>query len=325
MMTMIGEISRRRALGLIGAAAALPAAARTAGTTEVSGRAFGTYWRITAPAGAELTRLSDAVSRDFDAIDRVFSPWRGDSAISAFNAAPRGTWRAPPDLARVTARALEVADRSRGAFDPTVGPLVARWGFGPITRGDAPNRRGLSVGPSGLTKTRDGVTLDLCGIAKGWALDRAAERARRQGWAQLLLDIGGEILAIGQHPDARDWRVAVESPQGSGSAVAALRLPDGMAMATSGTRAQSYTLNGQLLSHIIDPATQAPAAGTARSVTVVAPDAMTADSWATALCAAGSETGPALARQQGLSALFLDARGDHLRELRTGLISDLLL
>jgi thiamine biosynthesis lipoprotein len=219
---------------------------------------------------------------------------------------------------------LQIAEASAGAFDPTVGPLVARWGFGPITAGGAPDWRALWANRDGLGKARTDLTLDLCGIAKGWALDRAVETARLAGIDALLFDLGGEFAAIGRHPDGRDWRVAVEAPMRGQPAQAVLRLPPGMAVATSGTAAQSYALNGRRYSHIVGPGRDIPATAGHRSVTVVAADAMTADGWATALCAAGPEAGPALAERQGIAALFLT--GDvGARAIPTGAIADFFL
>ncbi|WP_112322702.1 FAD:protein FMN transferase [Oceanibium sediminis] len=328
MMTSAKALSRRSTLGLIGAAFVLPLLPRTgraagSGLEAISGRAFGTDWRIAAPAGQDVARLAPRVNALFDRIDRQLSPWRADSAISRFNAGPDGAGSDDPAMLEVTATALEIARKSGGTFDPTVGPLVARWGFGPIEHGSAPDWRGLSLGPAGLVKARAGLTLDLCGIAKGWALDQAARLARGAGFGDLLLDVGGEFIALGQHPDGRDWRVAVDAPLNSQAA--ALRLPAGVAVATSGVGAQSYRLNGRLYSHIIDPGTRAPASGGVYSVSVVAGDAMTADGWATALCAAGATAGPDLAREHDIAALFLVDGSDGLQRLTTGPLDELVL
>ncbi len=324
-MTTGTSLSRRAALGLFGATLVCPRASLAGGVEAISGTAFGTRWRIAAPAGSGIARLAPAISALFDEIDRQFSPWRADSAISRFNAGPAGAQAADPALVDVTTAALDIARRSRGAFDPTVGPLVARWGFGPIDRGGSPDWRALSVAPATLKKARADLTLDLCGIAKGWALDRAAALARSRGFDDLLLDLGGEFAALGRHPDGRDWRVAVESPVSSRPAQAVLRLAPGTAVATSGTGIQSYKLNGRLYSHIIDPATGSPLESGLRSVTVIAGDAMTADGWATALIAAGDRAGPALAEMHGVAALFLVEDNGVLRKVRTGSVAGMII
>lgn len=322
---MIISASRRTALGLIGAAITLPRAALAAGVETLTGDAFGTNWRIAAPEGSDLAALRPAIDALFGDIDTRFSPWRTDSEISRFNAAPAGTMPAHAELARVASAALDLARRSEGAFDPTVGPLVAQWGFGPIGGGGAPDWRGIGAGAGELAKSRAGLTLDLCGIAKGWALDRAAALARDAGIGDMLFELGGEVIALGRHPEGRDWRVAVEAPRPGRPPVAALRLPPGAAVATSGTRDQSYVLNGRLYSHIIDPAARAPAAGRLRAVTVAGDSAMTADGWATALLAAGDAAGPDLAASEGIAALFLYDEDGEARQVRTGPISELIL
>jgi len=228
------------------------------------------------------------------------------------------------EMTGVAQAAQALARDSDGAFDPTVGPLVARWGFGPIERGAAPDWRGVTVDAGRISKTQTDLTLDLCGIAKGRALDRAMELARDQGLRNLLLDLGGELRALGRHPQGRDWNVAVEHPMPGHSAPAILHLPESMAVATSGLGAQSYGLNGRLWGHIMDPATARPVEGQLRSVTVLAADAMTADGWATALFAAGDDAGPALARAQDIAALFLFDAGTTLRRVETGGIGEVL-
>ncbi len=104
-----------------------------------------------------------------------------------------------------------------------------------------------------------------------------------------------------------------------------LTLPDGAAVATSGVWQQGYDLEGRRYSHIIDPGAGVPVDGTLGSVTVVAEDAMTADGWATALCAAGAAAGPALAEARGLAALFQIRSGDRLRRVETGPIRHFVL
>jgi thiamine biosynthesis lipoprotein len=316
--------SRRGFLGFLGAALACPALAGAAAPEILSGSAFGTTWRITGLAGSGLERLRPGLDALFAGIDADLSPWRPDSAISRFNASVAGG-SAGAELIRVTEAALQLAMDSDGAFDPTVGPLVARWGFGPIEGGGAPDWRGLHVTTGRIGKARDDLTLDLCGIAKGRALDRATALARALGFDDLLLDLGGELRALGRHPTGRDWQVAVEHPVADQPAPAILHLPAGMAVATSGTGAQSYRLQNRVWGHIIDPVTASPVQGRLRSVTVLAAEAMAADGWATALFAAGDDDGPALARRRGISALFLYDDGSALRRIQTGGIGAVLL
>ena len=315
--------SRRAFIAGVGATLATPALVRASPLGHLSGSAFGTHWRLSSPDGPALQELRPSLAALFYEIDREMSPWRTDSNLSRFNASASGI-PASAEMIRVTRAALTVAQDSQGAFDPTVGPLVARWGFGPIHEGAAPDWRGLSAEAGYLSKRTPDLTLDLCGIAKGRALDRAVDLARDHGLGSALLDLGGELRAIGRHPEGRDWRVAVEAPLAKHAVPIVLHMPADMAVATSGLNAQSYGLNGRLWGHIVNPTSANPVDGKLRSVTVLADDAMTADAWATALFAAGDDRGPALANGRGVAALFQFEDGQVLHRLETGGIGDLL-
>lgn len=299
--------TRRLFLATTLGALAAPALAVGAPPVEVlEGRAFASHWRVTLPAGRGSERHRSGIEALLAGIDARMSPWRADSAVGAFNGAGPGEHPAADDLARVTATALAVAAESGGWFDPTVGPLVARWGFGPIRGSERPDWRGLSAGEGHLAKDEADLTLDLCGIAKGFALDRLVALLVAAGERDLLADLGGELAARGRHPSGRAWTVAVEEArQGLPEGAAALLRLDGAAVATSGLAAQGYEIGGQRVGHIIDPRARAPQAGRLASVTVAAADATRADAWATALMAAGEIDGPALATRAGLDALFL--------------------
>lgn len=312
-------VPTRRAVLLGAAALALPAAPALARgvppTVTLGGPAFGTTWRLTLPAGRDSGDLADSVAALIAEVDAGMSPWRADSAISRFNAAGAGAVRVPAGTALVAGAALALNAASGGVFDPSVGPLVARWGFGPIETGEA-GVAGMQAGPDALIKTHAGQTLDLCGIAKGHALDRvAALVGARHG--DFLIDLGGELTARGRHPSGRAWQIAVEDPRPDATGAAEILALDGLAVATSGDRVNGYELGGRRVGHVIDPRTGAPAAGGVSSVSVIAADGMTADGWATALMAAGAADGPRLAERHGIEALFLVRDGADLRRIET--------
>lgn len=317
MTNSIYRPSRRGALGAIGAALLLPRQALAGGRTpRITGRAFGTGWQVIGAQRATLAAQQPRIETLFAEIDRQMSPWRADSTISRFNGAAAGWHAAEPELAHVAQAALDVAAGSGGAFDPTVGPLVAQWGFGPIAGGQAADWRSLGAEREALYKAEDNVTLDLCGIAKGRALDLAAELLREAGAGNVLIDLGGEFRAFGRHPSGRPWQVAVAAPGNQPGPV--LEIADGEAVATSGLATQSYSLAGRRYGHIVTPALRATAATRLHSVSVVAGDAMTADAWATALFAAGDAVGPRMAEARGLRALFLFDEGAARRPVTTG-------
>lgn len=312
------SFTRRSILGMFGATALVPLQATARPLGGVYGQAFGTDWGIIGPEQTDLTALRPDIMALFEGFDRGFSPWRADSEISRLNGEKAGTHVASAEMTIVSKAALEIAEASNGAFDPTVGPLVAQWGFGPIKGGHIPDWRGVSVNANTIGKTHDDLTLDLCGIAKGRALDLAAINIVNTRLENALIDLGGELTAIGQHPSGRAWQVAVEHPLSGDASVAVLALPDGRSVATSGVREHSYALNGQTWAHIIDPVTRQPVIGDLRSVTVVDDTAMMADGWATALFAAGDTNGPSLASKMGIDALFLFERDGNLHQHHTG-------
>lgn len=315
--------TRRTFLAGLTASLAAPAVVRASGLQHASGHAFGTSWGISSNDPLAVEALHPAITALFDEIDTDMSPWRTDSTISKFNSDPAGV-NVSPEMSGVTQAALDLAALSEGAFDPTVGPLVARWGFGPIKEGALPDWRGVSLAQGRLSKSDPDLTLDLCGIAKGRALDRAADLARKLGLGSALIDLGGELRAVGQHPEGRDWRVAIENPLSEQPTGLVLNLPAGSSVATSGVGVHGYGRNGQVWGHIMDPATAKPVTGNLRSVTVMAPEAMHADGWATALFAAGDDSGPEIAKAQDIAAVFLFDTGTGLRRVETGGIAAVL-
>ncbi len=319
-------LNRRSLLAFGGAACAsllMPARAGAASPVAgIEGKAFGTGWSVTLPADSEqrLDGLRARIDALLAGLDLAFSPWRADSIVGRFNAGTEREMAVGGEVAEVADAALAIAGASDGHFDPTVGPLVGRWGFGPIHGAAARpgGWRGLAAGNGHLAKTEPELTLDLCGIAKGHALDRMVSLLGEAGHGHFLIDLGGELAARGSHPSGRPWRVGIEDPRPGVDALAgALRL-DGMAVATSGDRINGYDIGARRYSHIIDPATCEPVDSALASVSVLAPSGREADGWATALMAAG-QAGPDLAGGARLAALFLfrDGQGG-LTRVATG-------
>jgi len=284
----------------------------------LSGSAFGTTWRVVLAAGLDPRVIRPDIEAVLNKVDRQMSPWRTDSVLSQFNRASAGQHELPPETLHVTRAALDIARASGGAFDPTVGPLVARWGFGPIKGDSHTDWTSLIPSDTSLTKTHAGCTLDLCGIAKGFALDLIAERLWAIGLRDFLIEIGGELRGAGLHPEGRPWRSGIEDPRaGADTLVSVITLRD-LAVATSGIRWNAVRFQDRAVTHIIDPDERHPVTDALASVSVIAPSAMMADGWATALMAAGPRRGPDLARQQDIAALFLIPEGGKLGRIATG-------
>ena len=301
----------------------------------LSGPTMGTTWSVVAsrpdPSRAELRRAQAAVEERLETTERLMSTWDPDSELTRFNRhASTGPFRLSAQTLEVLRLALGVSEKTAGAFDVTVGPLVAAWGFGaeprsPARRPDAAELaeirgrvgfRLLGLDPSKATvrKRRADVICDLSGIAKGFAVDEVARALTDLGWTDFLIEVGGEVRARGRRPDGEIWRVGVERPDASGRAVQAVVALADRAMATSGDyrsfRIESDEREGdERLSHVIDPRTGRPVSHQLASVSVVHPDAALADAWATALLVLGPEQGHALAEAESIGAYFITRTG----------------
>ncbi len=289
---------------------------------EASGEAFGTRWTVRARGpGPDLASL---VPPALERVDEAMSNWRDDSELSRLNRSDPGPQPVSLELATVLAAAIRIHEESGGAFDVTVAPLLALWGFGPGGPRDAPAgaeiedamaRTGsgrLALLGTTLARDRPGVEIDLSAIAKGYAADLVHEALVAGGSAEHLVEIGGDLRILGA------WRIGVENP---GPALApgvarSFRLRDG-GVATSGGYRDFREEDGGFLTHVLDPRIGRPVPRRSGSVTVFAPTALEADAWATALFALGPVDGAALAERRGLAALFLTAGPDGEIEERT--------
>lgn len=262
-------------------------------------------------------------------IDSLMSTYKPESELSRFNRAPPGSWfPAAAETVDTVAVSLEISRRTGGRFDVTLGPLVNLWGFGPDRRpplmppaaeiAAARQRVGHEYlrfrrDPAALYKTRD-LYVDLSSLAKGQAVDLAAEAAEAAGIQNYLIELGGEMRVRGLNEKGLPWRLAIEKPLPlARSGFRVLQMTEG-GIATSGDYRNYFVAEGQRFSHIIDPVTASPVRHQLASVTVVHASARMADAWATALLVAGPGAGFALAEKEGLAALFITRAGDGFRE-----------
>ncbi|MDX3907908.1 MAG: FAD:protein FMN transferase [Pigmentiphaga sp.] len=306
----------------------------------LGGPTMGTSWSVkfvddgTAPADLEAQ-----IRAELDEVINQMSTWLDSSDLSRFNAAPAGSWHVlPPALFLVLEQALAIAGESGGAYDPTVGPLVEIWGFGPEGPHARPAEADIQAQRSRVgwhrieldpvrrrARQPGGAYVDLSGIAKGYAVDAVARRLRRAGVAGYLVEIGGELYGHGVKPDGQPWWVELEQPAGGplamgedkGPAAATWAALDDLAIATSGDY-RRYVSDGQgVYSHTIDPRSGAPIDNGLASVTVLHPECMAADALATALTVMGPDAGLAWASRRGLAALFVQRTADGLKETMT--------
>ena len=248
-------------------------------------------------------------NKDFSfSIDSLLKVWNQslstyipDSEISRFNQDSCFTFESQYFLP-VLQSAKIVYENTHGAFDPTVGPLVNAWGFGPEKTNNPDSTKVDSlrqfVGFNKVTfsdkevcKNIRGLKLDFSAIAKGYAVDVVADFLKAKGIENLLVEIGGELICFGDKGEGKSWMAGVEDPTveiDEQRLFAKIQLHD-KAMATSGNYRNYYVTDSIKYSHTINPATGYPVQRNILSASVVAKDCMTADAYATAFMVLGME------------------------------------
>jgi thiamine biosynthesis lipoprotein len=295
---------------------------------QEQGYVFGTLVEISIYGESE-PRAKQAVTdvmHEFQRLHDMLHAWK-PSELSDLNAAfARGESREiSPELAMMLNDAALVSQQSNGLFNPAIGGLVQLWGFHadefkPVQPDEKQIAQWLAANPQmsdiviedGRASSRNkAVQLDLGGYAKGYALDRAADLLRKQGIHNALINIGGNIIALGQ-PGKRAWRVGIQHPRKSG-ALAALELHDGEAIGTSGDYQRYFMLGDTRYCHLIDPRNGHPMQGV-QAVTILThgPNAgVLSDADSKPLFINGISGWRAAATQMNLSeAMLVDQQGN---------------
>jgi thiamine biosynthesis lipoprotein len=270
--------------------------------------------------GGNARQAAAAVQREIRRLQSLLSVYSSGSDVAGLNKmAGKGPVTLHPDTVRVLSRALEISSLSDGAFDITAGPLIKAWA---VTSGnpvppsgsaisslrDLVSYRDLHVDGPGRSAylAKPGQMVDLGGIGKGFAGDKAASVYRRHGIESALLDLGGNIVAVGSRPDGSPWNVGIQDPAGArGECLGVLQVRN-RSVVTSGDYERYFEAGGRRYHHIIDPATGYPASSGLSSVTVVGDDSMTADGLSTAVFVLGAEKGLRLIAQvRGAEAVLV--------------------
>lgn len=287
---------------------------------SLGGETMGTTWSVKFVDGGAVSQnaASDMIQQRLDQVIAEMSTWDHGSLVSRFNASETGSWHAMPSaFAKVLACALEVAEASDGAFDPTVGGAVDLWGFGPkVVKEALPTPaqtqeaattigwRRVVVDALGRLQQPGGLRLDFSGIAKGFAVDHIAEGLKGLGVSSALIEIGGELYGYGVKPDAQPWWIELESaPEIEGGRFVAAACD--LAAATSGDWRRRFRHAGAWYGHTLDPRTGRPVIDPAAAVTVLHESCMRADAEATAITVLGVEAGLDYAERRGLAAVIV--------------------
>lgn len=279
---------------------------------EYSGQLFAmdTIMSLTAygPQGAKAVDQGQALILT---LEGALSATDGDSEISALNAGD-GQWvNLSPDAIQVLGLALDLAQETGGAVDPTIYPVVRAWGFTTDSR-QVPGEETLAAllpmvdhggveldRAGGRARLPQGVEVDLGSIAKGYTADRLDGLFRELGVRSALINLGGNVQAVGRKPDGSPWRVGVQDPAAEGTAYLAVLSVEDSAVVTSGGYQRYFEVDGVRYWHLLDPETGLPARTGLGSVTVVGPSGARCDALSTALFVLGEERGTQLWRQLG--------------------------
>ena len=271
-------------------------------------------------------KLQRKLEQTLKELNRQMSTYQNDSEISRFNNQTNHEWQSiSGDFYSVLEYSLTLAKKTGSAFDPTIGPLVNLWGFGPKGERKVPTAKQiesakrrvgyqhieLSEQKSAIRKKVAGLTLDLSASAKGFAVDRIARLLENNGAHNYLVEIGGEVRVKGRR-DGRPWNVAIETPNPLGGGFQKVLKLEDHAIATSGDYRNFFSEGGKTYSHTLDFASGRPVQNSLASVTVVDSECLKADALATALMAMGLPRALEFTEKEKIAALFIYRRGERL-------------
>lgn len=294
----------------------------------LTGETMGTTYSVAVvdpPKGVNAKVLGSKIDTVLADVNAKMSNWDPASEVSLFNAAESTDPVAiSPDFATVMTAANRVHALSEEKFDVTLAPLIELWGFGPKRPGEPiPDDAAISaaleavgqstkltLGEGTLAKSRPDVSVNLSAIAKGYGVDRIADVIEDEGVDRYVVEIGGDLYARGLNGEDAPWTIGIEQPDATTRAVDSIIALEDKGLATSGDYRNFFEEDGVRYSHIIDPTTGRPIVHGTASVTVVAESAMMADALATAFLVLGSEAGLPIAREAGMSVMFIDRSGD---------------
>lgn len=263
----------------------------------------------------------EAIDAALEEVDIEMNAWRAESALSRFNAFNRtdtvfevadeaGVWSLLWDISS------DVHRESKGAFDVAMAPLMKLWGFRMQHReivtpamvdsvhafarfrtdvvdfNEVLDAVGLAVGGH-LSKGDPRAELDFNAVAQGFTVDGLAEVLMDHGVMDMMVELGGEVKCMGTNLQGQPWRIAIDRPQAEGRTLQAILPVDNQSVCTSGNYRKVTVVNGQKLSHTLDPRTGAPVTHGLLSATIVTPSAAYADAYATVCMVLGPDRGAA--------------------------------
>lgn len=260
--------------------------------------------------GSKSESAVKAAQNEISRLDKLLSVQNENSEIFKLNQSKQMT--VSEDTLTLITRSKELYTLTDGTFDISCEPLIREWGFYSRLENNVPSQKAIENALKGVgaehidiensTVTLDeNTSLDLGGIAKGFASQKAAEILKEYGVTSALMSLGGNVRAVGSKPDGESWSVAVTDPDDNSKSIGTLKISD-KSVVTSGGYQRYFEENGQTYHHIIDTKTGYPADSGLKSVTVVSEDDTLADALSTALFVMGLEKSGEFYREN--SSLF---------------------
>ncbi|MDG6777210.1 FAD:protein FMN transferase [Thiomicrorhabdus sp. zzn3] len=293
---------------------------------------FGTLVQITIYSSDQqrAQKAIQAVEQRFQTFHHEWHAWEKGGIVSKINQSIANNQ--PIEVANSVKdfilKSQQLAKQSDYLFDPGIGQLIDLWGFhseqwsGPPPTADKishwlrvrPSIADLYFTGNQLYSRNPAVKLDFGGNAKGLALDIAIQQLRQAGIQNAIVNIGGDMRVIGSK-NGQAWSIGVQNPAHPQQAIAEIDLRGDMSIVTSGTYQRFFEWKGRRYSHILNPNSGYPAESLA-SVTVMHPDATTADAAATALLIAGPEHWKEVAKKMGIDAVLVIDHNGHIEQTK---------
>lgn len=300
---------------------ALAGCERTPTLEQFGGQTMGSTYSVKYVADANtpsVEALKTQTERYLAEVDQLFSTYREDSVVAEFNALPAGQClTVAPAVRQMVEAAAQLSELSNGAFDVTVAPLLKLWGFGPhqhalnVPSAEAIDKARALVGYQHVRVEADqlckdaAVILDFNSIVAGYAVDQVLAQLKAAGVTSMLVEITGELKAVGKKPDGSAWRIAIEAPRTDAQIAQRIVELDGLGVSTSGDYRNYFEQDGKRYSHTLDPSLGTPIKHALASVTVVDALTLQADGLSTLLMVLGPDEGLAFAELNGIAAFFV--------------------
>ena len=264
----------------------------------------------------------DTAFSEIERLEALFDFFSPDSEISRINNNAGITRvKVSPDTIYVLDKAFFVSEKTGGAFDVTIGPLLVLYDF---KEGVTPERgiikerlplvnyKSLSIDKKDSTVflNKEGMLIDLGGISKGFAADKAVDALKREGIVSGIVAVAGDIRAFGLKPNKKPWKIGIRNPRSEHQEdiIAAIDLKD-MAISTSGDYERYFIVNGERYHHLISPMTGSPV-HSCQSVSIIAEEGVLADAFATGVFILGPKKGLQIIEKMGFEGLIIDKEGN---------------